>query len=620
MVNYYLRFLPGIAGILAPLHAQASGKGQNIEWSAECQDAFDRTKDALSSATSLHHPQPDAPKSLTVDASNTAVGAQLEQRQGRSWVPLAFFSRKLSDSEKKYSAFDREPLAAYSASKHFRHFLEGRIFTLYTDHKPLTTALTSQADRSPRQTRHLSYIAEFTSDIRHIKGKFNVVADALSKVTTVDYVRIDGTCETATDLPTVASDILVSKQSTDLISPDHLARDQKKSDEMNSYRTVTTGLKLEDNDIGQPTLLCDTSLGTPMPILPTTWTRSVFDKIHGLSHAGVRPTQKAISQRFVWHGMKRDIRRWCKECPDCQGSKIHRHTRAPLTERPLPTDRFSNLHVDLIGPLPESQGMSYVFTIIDRFTRWPEAIPLPNAQASTCATALLHHWIARFGVPVDITSDRGSQFTSSLWTQLNRLLDVDTKMTTAYHPQANGMVERLHRQLKAGLKARTTGPNWFAELPMILLGIRSSWRVDPGCSPAELVYGSTLRIPGQFLQPRDARTMEPDLPFLRELQRTMRSLQPPPARFHGNQTTYVPSSLASADYVYVRRDSHRHPLQRPYDGSYRVLDKKEKHFTLDVRGRRETVSIDRLKSAFVTQVGTGDNNNPYLNRHTLGRQ
>ena len=156
MINYYHRFLPGIAGILAPLHAQASGKGQNIEWPAECQDAFDRTKDALSSATLLHHPQPDAPTSLTVDASNTAVGAQLEQRQGRSWVPLAFFSRKLSDSEKKYSAFDRELLAAYSATKHFRHFLEGRIFTLYTDHKPLTTALTSQADRSPRQTRHLS--------------------------------------------------------------------------------------------------------------------------------------------------------------------------------------------------------------------------------------------------------------------------------------------------------------------------------------------------------------------------------------------------------------------------------------------------------------------------------
>ena len=121
MVNYYHRFLPQIAAILAPLHAQASGKGQNIEWSKDFQDAFDKTKTLLGQEVLLHHPRPDLPTSLTVDASNSAIGAQLEQRQGRHWSPIAFFSRKLSDSEKKYSAFDRELLASYSAIKHFRH-------------------------------------------------------------------------------------------------------------------------------------------------------------------------------------------------------------------------------------------------------------------------------------------------------------------------------------------------------------------------------------------------------------------------------------------------------------------------------------------------------------------
>ncbi|GFR97534.1 Pol polyprotein [Elysia marginata] len=175
---------------------------------------------------------------------------------------------------------------------------------------------------------------------------------------------------------------------------------------MASYRTATTGLVLKGVDIGSSKLLCDILMGVPRPVLPTLCARPVFNRIHGLCHSGVRPTQKAIAKRFVWHGMRRDIRQWCKECPDCQASKIHRHTRSPLSERLPPSDRFRSLHVDLVGPLPESQGMIYLFTIIDRFTRWPEAVPLPDAHASTCATALLHHWVARFGVPEDITSDR----------------------------------------------------------------------------------------------------------------------------------------------------------------------------------------------------------------------
>ena len=164
------------------------------------------------------------------------------------------------------------------------------------------------------------------------------------------------------------------------------------------------------------------------------------------------------------------------------------------------------------------------------------------------------------------------------------------------------MVERFHRQLKAALKARTTGPDWVAELPMVLLGIRSSWRVDPDCSPAELVYGSTLRLPGEFLQSLDAQTVEPNSSFLKQLQQTMRSVQPPAPKFHGQQSVYVPANLASTGYVYVRTDSHRHPLQRPYQGPYRVIETSDKFFTLDIKGRSEKVSIDRLKAAFVTPL------------------
>ena len=158
MINYYHRFLPDIAPKLAPLHAAAAGRGKAITWTPECQTAFEKAKSALAQATLLHHPKPDAAISITVDASDVAIGTQLEQLQQGKWVPLAFYSRKLSSAEKNYSAFDRELLAAYSAIRHFRHFVEAKPFTFYTDHKPLVFALTNTAERSPRQARHLSFI------------------------------------------------------------------------------------------------------------------------------------------------------------------------------------------------------------------------------------------------------------------------------------------------------------------------------------------------------------------------------------------------------------------------------------------------------------------------------
>ena len=582
MLNYYHRFLPQIASVLAPLHKQASGKGQQIEWSVECQEAFDKAKTALGNATLLHHPQPNAPTSLTVDASDKGIGATLEQRHGRVWVPLAFFSRKLSEAEKKYSAFDKELLAAYSAIKHFKYFLEGRKFTLYTDHKPLTSAIQSAADRSPRQTRHLSFIAEFTTDIQHVKGRFNVVADTLSRVHSVHY-----------SVNAISPEEL-SKQNLD-----ELAKDQLYSKEMNFYFTQETGLELRFLNIEGTEIWCDVSTGKIRPVLPSSWTRKIFDSIHGLSHGGPKPTQEAISQRFVWKDMKRQIRAWCRECHACQSSKINRHTRAPLSERCPPTHRFRSLHVDLVGPLPASNGMIYLLTIIDRFTKWPEAIPLPDSQASTCASAILHHWISKFGVPDDITSDRGPQFTSRLWNEFNKLLGVQTHNTTAYHPQANGLVERFHRQLKAALKARTSGPNWFDELPLVLLGIRSAWRVNPGCSPAELLYGTTLRLPGEIFLTIEDRTFEPDATFLRKLQNTMRRLEPSSTSCVSTHTSFIPKDLFSTGYVYVRHDAQRHPLQRPYDGPYKILEKHEKHFLLAINGRQDRVSIDRLKPAYI---------------------
>ena len=254
--------------------------------------AFQASKDALANAVLLQHPSPFAQTALTVDASDHAVGAALSQRGGdQVWRPLAFFSKTMTPAERKYSAFDRELLAIYLSIKHFRHFLEGRSFTIFTDHKPLTFALASSTDRLPWQTRHLSYIAEFSSDIRHIKGSENVVADALSRLTI-----------NACDLPSVDFAAMAAAQD----------RHSFPDSSLKVWQILWNGISL----------CCDTSTGIPRPLVPASFQRPIFQALHSLSHPGPKPSTRLISARFVWSGMKKDIRDWCKTCHDCQSSKV----------------------------------------------------------------------------------------------------------------------------------------------------------------------------------------------------------------------------------------------------------------------------------------------------------
>jgi hypothetical protein len=182
MVNFYRRFLPSIARTLQPLTDLLRGNPKVLVWSPAASAAFKASKRALVAAVPLVRPAPQAVLSLAVDASDTHVGGVLQQQTVRGWQPLAFFSAKLSLAEVKYSTFDRELLAAFSAIRHFRFLLEGRQFRLLTDHKPLVSAMVRVSPPwSARQQRHLAYISEFTTDIRHTPGTENVVADALSR-------------------------------------------------------------------------------------------------------------------------------------------------------------------------------------------------------------------------------------------------------------------------------------------------------------------------------------------------------------------------------------------------------------------------------------------------------
>lgn len=192
MINYYHRFIPKaeiLSSIYEVLNKSIKNKNNSIEWSKTSDESFELIKSKFASKTLLTHIDFTSKISVSVDASNIAVGSVLQQTNNNKLEPIAFFSRKLSPCEIKYSTFDRELLAIYLSIKHFRHFLEGREFTICTDHKPLVFALNSKTDRSPRQTRHLEYIAQFTSNIVHVPGSANGVADTLSRIPEIETLN-----------------------------------------------------------------------------------------------------------------------------------------------------------------------------------------------------------------------------------------------------------------------------------------------------------------------------------------------------------------------------------------------------------------------------------------------
>nr|VZI38242.1 unnamed protein product [Spirometra erinaceieuropaei] len=427
-VNFYRRFLPNCADFMLPLTNMVSGPNGPLELTGEALTAFERIKNSLADANLLTHPAPEAQLSLMVDASTVAVGAVLQQDLAGSTQPLAFFSKKLLPAETRYSTFGRELLAINLAVKHFRHFVKGRDFTVFTDHKPLSFALSSHSDKyNPREIAQLDYISQFTTDIPHIDGTRNQVADMLSR-------------------PSLSS--LQLSHGVDLCA---MAAEKQRVGCPGDESVI--GLPLKDVPLttGSGTILCDVSTPFHRSFVPASMRQAVFQTLRGLSHPGIRASQKLLAERFVWPGMNKDVKAWARSCLSCQRNKVQRHNKSPPGTFPSPDARFSHVHLDV---------------------------------AETVVKAFVSRWFAMFGAPSTVTTDRGAQFESALFRTLFNFLGCTRIRTTAHHPAANGMVERFHRQLKTALRSVEDPGNWSDNLPLALLGIRAALKSDLGCSAA----------------------------------------------------------------------------------------------------------------------------------------
>lgn len=378
-----------------------------------------------------------------------------------------------------------------------------------------------------------------------------------------------------------------------------MAKAQTGDEEIREILGSNTGLVLKPLNFSQTnsTLLCDVSTGSIRPYVPKTFRFQVFSDLHGLAHPGVKASTKLLQERFVWKSMAKDIAEWCKTCLECQRNKTHRHTKSEVGSYPLPSCRFSHINVDVIGPLTPSRGFSYCLTVVDRFSRWPEAFPMVDQTAATIADTLFSGWIARYGVPEFISSDQGRAFESDLYHALMKFLGTEKNRTTAYNPASNGQVERFHRQLKQAIRCHKTD-RWVEVLPSVLLGIRSSFKEDLGATSAELVYGTTLRLPGEFFRSSLSSTTPSHAEFVHRLRDTMQKLQPVPASRHSKSDVFIHKNLMESSHVFIRQDSVRKPLQQPFEGPFQVIKRTPKFFKLIVKGVEKNIAINRLKPAF----------------------
>jgi len=181
------------------------------------------------------------------------------------------------------------------------------------------------------------------------------------------------------------------------INFEELAKSQKADEELLEVLQGDGALRLKEVPVPgtEITLYCDEESKFSRPFVTRPFRKKVFQSLFDLSHPGVKATVKLITQRFVWPGIQRNCRKWAQACLQCQKAKITRHNKAPIGHFKVPSGRFEHIHVDIIGPMPISKGCRYCLTIVDRFSRWPEAIPLPDISANTVATVIFTNWMVK---------------------------------------------------------------------------------------------------------------------------------------------------------------------------------------------------------------------------------
>ena len=326
-------------------------------------------------------------------------------------------------------------------------------------------------------------------------------------------------------------------------------------------------------------------------VLPRSMVSEVLSALHdapSAGHLGVNKTLERVRERFYWYGQQHDIEDWCQQCEKCSRRKSPQQPgRAPLVSS-CPGYPFERIALDIMGPLPTTEsGQKYILVVGDYFTKWTEAFPLPNQEAKTVAEKLVNEVISRFGAPERIHTDQGRNFEAQLFKEMCNLFSIEKTRTTPYHPQSDGMVERMNRTIQDMLAKYVAEHqrDWDVHLPMVMMAYRSSVHSSTQYTPHYLLFGHEVRLPLDVMYGREPHQPEAASEYARNLRSTLEEAHER-AREHlktaqRRQKDYYDRCVAGdeikvGDHVYLHvpviKSGQTKKLRSPWHGPHVVVE------------------------------------------------
>jgi transposase InsO family protein len=483
LASYFRKFIKGFAAIARPL-THLTKKTTEWCWGAEQTAAIETLKRVLTSDPVLAIYDPSREIQIHTDASKVGLGGVLLQCQvNGEWRAVAYASRQTSEAEAKYHSFELEALAVVFAIQKFKVYVSGLKFRVVTDCSALRLAW-SRRDLSPRIARWWLDLQEYDFEVEHRPGTSMSHVDALSRnpVTevTVNHIEekafIDALQDGDEEIQTILSNLELELKAN---NKNGLAKD---------YKFVNG-------------LLCRVVAGGSRPVLPKSARWHILNTYHDKSgHLGTAKCLEAIQAKYWFPKMRKTVEKYVASCVGCQFTKKPTGKQPGLLH-PIPRDTvpFHTLHVDHLGQFCKSGGKTYIFAIIDGFTKfvWLEAVASANARGVITA---LNRFSQVFGYPVRIVSDRGTAFTCREFKDYCVELGIKHVLNAVASPRANGQVERLNRTILSSLTAHLgeEQKGWDTYLAKVQLGINSTVSQGTGKSPLELLCGLRPRLSGDI--------------------------------------------------------------------------------------------------------------------------